>query len=753
MSTDHIRMLCDIGELNSLFAKSIGIDSFLQRIVEMVASHMDTEVCSIYLYDDAEDTLTLKATTGLNPAFVNRVKLKPGEGLVGLALKELKPVNERMGREHPAFKPIPGIDEEKYNAFLAMPIVIGTTRTGVLTVQRSGDRAFDRNDLLAMQATASQLAVMIENAKLLISLREAGAAPQKQKAKWEDLRFAKGKTASVGFALARSSVRRSVRVHDLLARGLADTSFTMEDFDRSIRKTEEQLEELQRMVDEKLADAASLIFSTHLLMLMDESFVGGMRTLIAGGTNPPSAVVKIFTKYKNIFADSESRIIQEKVQDIEDLSLRILRNLSQSGEVGGDYRGRIVIARDLYPSDILALSAEGVAGLVLVSGGVTSHVAILARSLLLPLVITDTPGLLEMPENTMILVDAEVGNVYIDPTEEIVSKFRERDEARRALLVDPALSRPARTADGSPVALMVNINLLSDLALPGEEIADGVGLYRTEFPFIIRNDFPSEEEQFFIYRKLVEGMKGKPVTIRTLDIGGDKVLTYYDDARESNPFLGMRSIRFSLAHPDIFRQQIRAILRAGHKADMRIMFPMISSMDDFLESKAIVRECMSELASEGIPHNEDPPVGMMVELPSAVMMIEDLAQEAAFFSIGTNDLVQYTLAVDRTNEKVAHLYVPHYPAVLRSIKRVADAGAAAGIEVSVCGDMANSVRYLPFLVGAGIMSFSVDSIYLPRVKRAIVGIDRAEAVSLAGRILSKKSLREVEKLLPEPPAE
>jgi phosphotransferase system, enzyme I, PtsP len=297
--------------------------------------------------------------------------------------------------------------------------------------------------------------------------------------------------------------------------------------------------------------------------------------------------------------------------------------------------------------------------------------------------------------------------------------------------------------------VMVNINLLSDLALPGEEIADGVGLYRTEFPFIIRNDFPSEEEQFFVYRKLVEGMKGKPVTIRTLDIGGDKILTYYDDARENNPFLGMRSIRFSLAHRDIFRQQIRAILRAGHNADLRIMFPMIASMEDFIESKAIVTDCARELGEEGIPHNAAPPVGMMVELPSAVMVIEDLAREAAFFSIGTNDLVQYTLAVDRTNEKVAHLYVPHHPAVLRSIKRIADAGRAAAIEVSVCGDMANSVRYLPFLIGAGITAFSVDSVYLPRVKRAIAGINRAEAASAAGRILLLKSLREVEELLPE----
>ena len=752
MKTDHIKMLCDIGELNGLFAKSVNIENFLQRIVEMVAEHMKTEVCSIYLYNDEDEYLTLKATTGLISDSIDRVKLKLGEGIVGASLKEMKPVNERIGRENPDFKLIPGIGEEAYDAFLAMPIIIGNLRIGVLAVQGK-ERTFDGNDLLALQATASQLATMIENAKILISLGEKGYAPHRKKSGWKDITFIRGKAASRGFACRPAAVKRGMGIHDMLSRGIPERSFTSEEFDLAVVNTEKQLEDLQLMVDEKLSDAATLIFSSHLLMLKDESFIGAMKHRIAAGEDPVSAVSEVYMKYRNIFSDSESAIIQEKAQDIEDLAVRILRNLSAMDHDPVDYHDKIVIARDLFPSDILALSVEGVAGIVLVGGGVTSHVAILARSLLLPMTIVNTPELLDIPDNTILLVDAEIGNIYIAPSDEVISKFKEREIAKAAMMRDESLARPVSTSDGRPVSVMVNINLLSDLNIMIDGMADGVGLYRSEFPFIIRNDFPSEEEQYLVYRKLVESMKGRPVTIRTLDIGGDKVLPYFDNARESNPFLGMRSIRFSLAHRDIFRRQIRAILRAGEGYAMRIMFPMIASLEDLRESKVILMECAMQLSEEGIPNNANPSVGIMVEIPSAVMIIDDLAKESDFFSIGTNDLVQYTLAVDRTNEKVSHLYVPHHPSVIRSIKRIADAARNAGIDVSICGDMANNERYLPFLVGMGITTLSVDSIYLPRVKKAVSLIHYAESVNLAEKIVRLGSVNEVEALLPDVPVE
>jgi phosphotransferase system enzyme I (PtsP) len=355
---------------------------------------------------------------------------------------------------------------------------------------------------------------------------------------------------------------------------------------------------------------------------------------------------------------------------------------------------------------------------------------------------------MDLADGTPVLLDADVGNLYVRPGQEVLSRFEARDLAGEALAFDPGmLRRPAATSDGTRINLAININLLSDVSRVGQAQYDGVGLYRTEFPFMIRSTFPSEEEQFVIYRKLINDVKGLPVTFRTLDIGGDKVLSYYQGVREENPFLGMRSIRFSLRHPDIFRQQIRAILRAGHESPLRLMFPMISSLDELRESREMVSRCIDELSAEGIEFNREPLIGIMVEIPSVIPIIRELAAESGFFSVGTNDLIQYTLAVDRTNEKVADMYVPHHPAILRSLKAIADAAIEAGIEASVCGDMAIEPRYIPFLLGIGMRSLSIDPQYMPAIKKAIAAIAIDDARALAEAMLDAPSLRDVESFL------
>jgi phosphotransferase system enzyme I (PtsP) len=427
--------------------------------------------------------------------------------------------------------------------------------------------------------------------------------------------------------------------------------------------------------------------------------------------------------------------VQEKVQDIKDLVIRIGANLRDSdGERPDPVAGRIVIASELLPSDVLKLASEKAAGILQVSGGVTSHVSILARSLRLPLVIADRPDLLDVAEGTPIYLDGDTGNVYVDPVEDVVRTFAGRLDAERRTALRPI--RPeTRTADGERLRLLTNINLLSDMKLAMQIGAEGVGLYRTEFPFLIRNDFPSEEEQFVIYRRIVEAAGGREIVFRTLDVGGDKTLSY-GVAREANPFLGLRSIRFSLLNRRIFRQQARAILRACAPQPAKIMFPMISSVDEFAAARAVVLQCATEL---GAP----PPVlGTMVELPAVVEIVEDLAGIAEFFSIGTNDFVQYMLAVDRGNEKVADFYVPHHPSVLRSLKRVADGARAAGKEISVCGEMAHQRPYLAFLLGIGIRVFSMDAGCLPEIQDFLGRITIEEATAYASRLLSAGSVEE-----------
>jgi len=505
---------------------------------------------------------------------------------------------------------------------------------------------------------------------------------------------------------------------------------------------------LQERVGQKLSDAASLIFAAHLVILKDKYFVDGVTKLIESGVNPPVAVVRIAREYMESFASSSSSYMQEKMQDIEDLMVRLMRNLLRESEDLNGLKGRIVLTGELFPSDLLILSSEEAAGVVLVGGTVTSHLSILARSLRIPMVVTHTYELLDLSDHTPILVDAEIGNVYVDPSEEVLERYESQQKARLALAgQDHAMQPETFTRDGTRVHLMANINLLADLKVACDLQCEGVGLYRTEFPFMVRRNLPTEAEQFLIYSKLVEMMKGKPVTFRTLDVGGDKALSYYHEIREQNPALGLRSIRFSLQNKSVFAEQIRAMLRAGAGADLRIMFPMISSLDEFYQARDVVLECLDALDKRGVEYNRRPKLGMMIELPCVVDLIDDFAKEVEFFSIGTNDFIQFMLGVDRTNENVAGFYLPHHPSVLRALKKIVTSAHRAGREISICGDMASREPYLPFLLGIGVRVLSMAPGYLPRVQKAVSNIDLAEAEQRAEEMLSKTRIEDLTRTL------
>lgn len=753
MRKDNVDLICNIAELAGLFQRSSGLENFLQTVVSAVAYHMRAAVCSIYLYDEPSRELVLAATQGLEASSVGRVRLKLGEGLTGLALKELRPIREANGARHPTFKFIPGIREENYRAFLAVPILRGLERVGVLVVQDPVENYFDENDTKALQAIAAQLAATLENAKLLLALHQAEEAarqtvkpPEQQPAAQEDparRRLEKGTPASPGIAFGQASVL-SREVQEAELNGAYKRTLTVEDFERARERAERQLEELQFTLEERLADVASMIFSAHLLIVKDEKFAGAIRQLISAGTPVPEAIVQTVHHYVRLFSESANPRLREKVQDLRDIGRRLLRNLSPEGREQANYAGRIVLAADLLPSDIVKLSAQKAEGLVLVGGGVTAHIAILARSLQLPMVMIDDHSLLRVPDGTPLAIDGQQGFIYVSPSADAVKALRELDENRRALeRFEEADARPAATTDGVPVRVMSNINMLSELEAARRLGAEGIGLYRSEFPFIVRSDFPSEEEQFRVYRRLVEGMPGLPIVFRTLDIGGDKMLSYFPSVNESNPFLGLRAIRFTLRHRDIFKRQLRALLRAGHGAELRILFPLVSSVEDFTDAREIVRECAAELAREDVPHNGEPLLGAMIELPSAVEVAEELAAEADFLSIGGNDLVQYMLAVDRTNEHISHLYVAYHPAVLRALKRVADAANRAGKPVSFCGEMAADPKMIPVLIGLGIRVLSVEPRQIPRVRHIIRSLKASEAEERARRILRIGRVREV----------
>lgn len=740
MPSDHLGLLCDIGELSASLAGSADIEMFLQRIVAVVAKHLRAKISSIYLHDDRNGELVLRANLGFGADAVGRIRLPPGEGLVSLALAEMRPICEKNASRNPRFKLFTGIDEERYDAFLAVPIQRGVEKIGVVVVQRVTRDDFDEHDVQALRATASQLAGAIENARVLMAMRrpsEATPAPLPMA-----MELIKGRAAADGYACTEAVPYDHQWNLYRLAEEATGATFTMADFQAAVATTERQLEDLQARLAQRLPEVASLIFSAHLLMLKDPNFTGQMADRISADTAPPAAVAGVARRFIDIFQASPNGYIREKAQDVEDVAKRLLHNLvHKQQDAAPDCQGRIVVARDLYPSDILKLASEGAAGLILVSGGVTSHVAILARSLDLPLVIADHPHLLQMTPHTRVLLDAESGTVYLNPAPAVEAKYRERNEASSELRAGRAHPKPATLmADGTRVRLLANINLLGEVKLARDLQAEGIGLYRTEFPFLLRQDFPSEEEQLVVYSSLIEQMPDKEITFRTLDIGGDKLLPYFADGLlEENPILGMRSIRFSLRYPDIFQQQLRAILRAGVVAPkLRIMFPMIGSLDEFLTAKAELDRCLHSLRQEGLPHHPAPAVGMMVEIPSVVHVIDDFAQVADFFCIGSNDFTQFMLAVDRTNEKVANYFQPRHPAVLRALKLVADAARDHKVDLSICGEMAHDPESVPLLVGMGYRKLSLDPRFLARVQEQLSSLTIAQAEASVAPYLGQR---------------
>ncbi|MCF7849165.1 MAG: phosphoenolpyruvate--protein phosphotransferase, partial [Kiritimatiellales bacterium] len=556
----------------------------------------------------------------------------------------------------------------------------------------------------------------------------------------------RGRSASPGTARGSVKILNSGQHDSCMLPDPDATPHTLQDFERALKETETQINKLQRQTGEDLADVAVLIFSAHLLILQDNQFTGKIAGLIESGIPAVKAINVVVNEYVEIFSNSKMPQIREKVLDVKDLGNRLLRNLLNEEEGEGDYRGQIIIAHELLPSDILKLSAENVEGFI-VSSGVTSHNAIICRSLQIPMVAISRELADGLADGDELLIDAEQGIVYVEPDAEIIQKYRELDTAREALRRATDVTAETVTKDGSRMHIYANINLLSDLKPAREFKAEGVGLYRSEFPFIVRNDFPQEEEQYNIYKKLVDQMEGREVTFRTLDIGGDKMLSYYSNVNEANPFLGMRAIRFSLQNKDIFSTQLRAFLRAGADGSARIMFPLISSVDDFLEARDIVYECMDVLEKKGIAFNRETKLGVMMELPSAVEVVDELAQEADFLSIGSNDLIQYMLAVDRTNEQVSKLYLAYHPAILRAINRIVTAARKYRKDISICGDLAANRELIPFLLGVGLTKFSINIHDAPTVQRIIKSIGMEEARESAKTMLAFGRISEVEEYL------
>lgn len=517
----------------------------------------------------------------------------------------------------------------------------------------------------------------------------------------------------------------------------------------ALAETRKQLTAVQERLRDEFGAKESQIFDAHLLVLEDPALMEEVGRQIRDEHHTPEyAFYTASEKYAEALSAVDDSYLSERAADIRDVTQRVLGNLMgqpQRAGVSDLTEPCIVVANDLTPSDTAQLDPAKVLGFVTEVGSRTSHTAILARSLQIPAVLGLGEAIEELKPGQTVLIDGFNGFVIISPSEQTLFEYGQLVERQSSIeeSLDEIRTEPAKTLDGHTIILSANIERAGDVEAVRKSGATGVGLFRTEFLFINRSDLPNEEEQFQAYKKVTESLAPEPVIIRTLDLGGDKLLSHVNVAAEMNPFLGWRAIRLCLEEKDLFRTQLRAILRASAFGDLKIMYPMVSGMDELDAANVLLDECRDQLRAEGVEFAENLEIGVMIETPSAAMIADSLARCVQFFSIGTNDLIQYSLAVDRLNEKIAHLYEPTHPGILRLIKTTVDAGQAQKIWTGVCGEMAGELAMVPLLIGLGVAELSVVPSLVPRVKMLIRSIEMAKARELAEFALNCDSPGEI----------
>lgn len=745
-SKEDIDLMLSIADLTSLFDSSQGMQPFLAEVVKTVASHMNADVCSIYLYNRENKNLILKATAGLNLELIDKLTINKSEGLVGLSIRELRAVCEADAEKNPHFLPIEESGENRYRAFLAVPILRGLNKVGVLVVQHSKPAYFKKSDKKALMVIASHLAASIENANLILALNDTKKDNEECSLKDTGSCIIKGTPIVPGIISGRA-YKMAIESSGPLKLCPSKKCYKedLNSFLKAVEDTENQILSLEDHIGEEFSEFANMIFDAHALILKDKSFTGKMKNLIENeGVAAQNAVTQVVNQFIDIFSASEDNRMKEKVQDIKDLGHRLLENLLVESESEGDYSGQVIISRELLPSELIKLSAQNAAGFVLSGQGATAHISILAKSIGSAMIYSDDIKLDSIEDDTPLIVDAYQGTLYISPTEEIKTRIKPHLISDNDIeKTDLEVSDKTLTKDGQIITLGATINLLNDLKRAIVMKQDGIGLYRSEFPFIIRNNFPSEEEQYQVYRKVVTAMPAKDVVLRTLDIGGDKILSYMPDSQEDNPFLGLRAIRFLLKNKKIFVEQLKAMLRAGKDRDIKIMFPLVGSLDDFRAAKRLVEKSIGFLKRDELKHNNKPELGLMIELPSAVLLADELCKEADFVSIGSNDLIQYLLGVDRTNSSVASLYQGEHPAVLKAIAEVAKAAQKNDCKLSICGNLSYDKRLLYFFIGLGIESFSITPERMPEIQQFISTVNFEDAKKDSVDILKLRTIKDV----------
>ncbi|RAK23157.1 phosphotransferase system enzyme I (PtsI) [Anoxybacillus vitaminiphilus] len=561
------------------------------------------------------------------------------------------------------------------------------------------------------------------------------------------MKVLEGIAASSGIAIAKAY---RLENPDLTVekKAISNVAEEVARFEAAIAKAKEELETIRARALEELGEDKAAIFSAHLLVLSDPELLNPVKEKIeTESVNAEYALRETASMFITMFESMDNEYMKERAADIRDVTTRVLAHLlgvsvSNPSMISEEV---IIIAEDLTPSDTAQLNRKYVKGFTTDIGGRTSHSAIMARSMEIPAVVGTKSVTAEIQNGDIVIVDGLHGKVIVNPSVEVVAEYEKKRAHFAAQKAEWAklVNERTITKDGHHVELAANIGTPDDVKGVLENGAEGIGLYRTEFLYMGRDQLPTEEEQFEAYKTVLERMDGKPVVVRTLDIGGDKELPYLDLPKEMNPFLGFRAIRLCLEMQDMFRTQLRALLRASVYGNLKIMFPMIATLDEFRQAKAILLEEKAKLQAEGVQVSDNIEVGMMVEIPAAAILADQFAKEVDFFSIGTNDLIQYTMAADRMNERISYLYQPYNPAILRLISSVIDAAHKEGKWAGMCGEMAGDAIAIPILLGLGLDEFSMSATSILRARSQMKKLSKEEAARFKETILSMRTAEEV----------
>ena len=727
-------MLEQLRRVTQAVSLAEGKQNTLDVIVTEICDVLQVEVCSVYLADYQSNQFVLMANRGLNPDSIGQITLEFNEGLVGLIGQREEPIHLQQAKNHPAFAYIPEVHEEEYNAFLGVPIIHQRKVLGVLVIQQKAPRQFELDEETFLITLAAQLSVILSNSEVDELFEEDDEL---------FVRMIRGVPASSGVATGVAKVLfPNHDIHSVPDRRSDDIKSELTNLNLAVKETLRQLKQMSRRMQGLVSEQELSLFDVYQQILGSRGLSDEVEAEVRKGIWAASALRIVVQRHLNAFRSMQDPYLRERANDIEDLANRVLSLLLKGSQsVQTILPGTVIVGETITASMLAELPIQHVVGIVSLRGSSTSHAAILAKALGIPAIMGMEACPIHRMENKNLIVDGYNGQLFINPNQSLMNQYQtliaEEAQLESDLSHDQGL--PNSTRDGKKVCLMVNSSQGADFEGALKNGADGVGLYRTEIPFMQLEQFPSERRQTAIYRDLLENFKNKPVVIRTLDIGGDKQLSYFP-IEEENPFLGWRGVRVTLDHPEIFLVQLRAIFKASAGlGEVKLALPMVTTLEELDESFRLIHQAYAEVEEE--LKDEDvslckPKVGLILEVPATLFQLSVFAKRVDFVSVGTNDLIQYMMAVDRNNMRVKNLYSHFQPAVLSVLKQIAQECEKAQLPLQICGEMAADPLAALILVGMGYNELSVNMSCLARVKRAISRFELAEMQQLVDTLLS-----------------